>query len=53
MKVFADLDFQEACNGMLAEETKRVLFANPLATVTSPEDYRALGQKHADSLNRW
>jgi len=40
MKVFADRDFQEACNGLLAK-------------VPSPEDYRELGQKHADSLSRW
>ena len=50
MKVFADRDFQEACNGLLAKETKKGLFAKPLAEVPSPEDYRELGQKHADSL---
>jgi len=53
MKVFADRDFQEACNGLLAKETKKGLFAKASAVVPSPEDYRALGQKHADSLSRW
>ena len=53
MKVFADRDFQEACNGLLAKETKKGLFAKPSAEVPSPEDYRELGQKHADSLSRW
>ena len=53
MKVFADRDFQEACNGLLAKETKKGLFAKPLAEVPSLEDYRELGQKHADSLSRW
>ena len=53
MKVFADLDFQETCNGLVAKETKKGLFARPPADVPSPEDYRALGQKHADSLSRW
>ena len=40
MKVFADRDFQEACNGLLAKETKKGLFAKPSAEVPSPEDYR-------------
>ena len=53
MKVFADRDFQEACNGLLAKETKTGLFAKPSVEVPSPEDYRDLGQKHADSLSRW
>ena len=53
MKVFADRDFQEACNGLLAKETKKGLFAKPSAEEPSPEDYRELGQKHADSLSRW
>ena len=53
MKVFADRDFQEACNGLLAKETKKGLFAKLSVEVPSPEDYRELGQKHADSLSRW
>lgn len=53
MKVFADRDFQEACNGLLAKEAKKGLFARPSADVPSSEDYRELGQKHADSLSRW
>ena len=53
MKVFADRDFQEACNGLLAKETKKGLFAKPSVEVPGPEDYRELGQKHADSLSRW
>ena len=53
MKVFADRHFQEACNGLLAKEAKKGLFARPSADVPSPEDYRELGQKHADSLCRW
>ena len=53
MKVFADRDFQEACNSLLAKETKKGLFAKPSAEVPSPEDYRELAQKHADSLSRW
>ena len=53
MKVFADRHFQEACNSLLAKETKKGLFAKPSVEVPSPEDYRDLGQKHADSLSRW
>jgi len=53
MKVFADRDFQESCNGLVAKETKKGLFAKPAADAPGSEDYRALGQKHADSLSRW
>ena len=53
MKVFADRDFQEACNGLVAKGTKKGLFAKPSSEVPSPEDYRELGQKHVDSLSRW
>ena len=53
MKVFADRNFQEACNSVLAKAAKKRLFAKPSAEVPSPEDYRELGQKHADSLSRW
>ncbi len=52
MKVFSDRDFQEACNALVAKE-KKGLFAKPSAEVPSPEYYRALGQRHADSLSRW
>ena len=40
MKVFADRDFQEACNGLLTKETKKGLFAKPSVEVPGPEDYR-------------
>ena len=53
MKVFSDRDFQSDCNAVIAQETKKGLFAKPPAEVPSPEDYRELGQKHADSLSRW
>ena len=53
MKVFSDRDFQSECNALVAKETKKVLFAKASADVPSPEDYRVLGQKHADSLSRW
>jgi len=53
MKVFSDRDFQSECNALVAKETKKGLFAKASAVVPSPEDYRALGQKHADSLSRW
>ena len=53
MKVFVDRHFQEACNGLVAKETKKGLFAKPSAQAPGPEDYRELGQKHADSLSRW
>ena len=53
MKVFSDRDFQSECNALVAKETKKGLFAKPSAQAPSPEDYRELGQKHADSLSRW
>ena len=53
VKVFSDRDFQSECNALVAKETKKGLFAKASAVVPSPEDYRALGQKHADSLSRW
>ena len=53
MKVFSDRDFQSECNAPIAKETKRGLFTSASADVPNAEDYRALGQKHANSLSRW
>ena len=53
MKVFSDRDFQSECNALVAKETKKGLFAKVSAGLPSPDDYRALGQKYADSLSRW
>ena len=53
MKVFADPSFQDECNTRIAKEAKKGLFAKPSADTPSPEDYRELGQKHAESLSRW
>ena len=53
LKVFSNRDFQNECNVLVTQETKKGLFTKPVAEVPSPEDYRELGQKHADSLSRW
>ena len=53
MKVFLNGDFQSECNTLVTKETNKGLFAKPSVDAPSPEDYRELGQKHADSLSRW
>jgi len=53
MKVFTDADFQGECNAVIATEKKTGLFAKSAVEVPTPDDYRELGQRHADALGRW
>ena len=51
--VLGDENFQSEYNALLAKQTKKGLFAKPSGKTPTPEDYKDLGQKHADSLSRW
>ena len=53
MKVFSNREFQNECNALVAQETKKSLFSKSSADAPSPEDYRELAQQHVDALSRW
>ena len=48
MKVFSNRDFQNVSATLWLIRRRRRLFTKPVVKVPSPEDYRELGQKHAD-----
>ena len=53
MKVFSNREFQNECNALVTQETKKSLFSKSSADAPSPEDYRELAQQHVDALSRW
>ena len=50
MKVFSNREFQNECNALVTQETKKSFFSKSSADAPSPEDYRELAQQHVDAL---